>query len=269
MNELFLYSGLLLIVFFSLLFVIAQIIQNNSIVDWFWGIGFVLVAWFDFFYVWIRSGIFYLGLFTLVLLVTLWGLRLFFYIARRNMKKPEDFRYVNMRKKWGNRFPRLKAFGQVFMLQALFLFVVVSAVTLAHANPLSVVGTSGIVGAVVGIIVWITGFIFESFGDAQLRAFLADPTNRGKIMKSGLWKYTRHPNYFGEATMWWGIFIIAASISGPLTWIGLISPLTISYLLLFVSGVPLLEKHYKDNVEFQKYAEVTSIFIPLPPKKRP
>ena len=117
-----------------------------------------------------------------------------------------------------------------------------------------------------GLVIWITGFIFESVGDKQLAVFLKNPDNRSKVIQSGLWKYTRHPNYFGEATMWWGIFVLALSV--PLGWSGIISPLTITFMLLFVSGVPMLEKKMMENPEFREYAKVTSKFIPWFPKKK-
>ena len=117
----------------------------------------------------------------------------------------------------------------------------------------------------IGLAVWLTGFYFESVGDAQLARFIKNPAHKGKIMKYGLWRYTRHPNYFGEATMWWGIYIFALSI--PQGFWFVISPLTITFLLLFVSGVPMLERKFADNPEFQNYARVTPKFFPWFPKK--
>jgi steroid 5-alpha reductase family enzyme len=119
----------------------------------------------------------------------------------------------------------------------------------------------------IGILLWIVGFYFEAVGDAQLKTFKKDPANKGKIMQSGLWKYTRHPNYFGEALMWWSVWIVSIATLELLSFIGFVGPLLITLLLLFVSGVPLLEKKYKDNKDFQAYAKKTSIFFPLPPKK--
>jgi steroid 5-alpha reductase family enzyme len=118
---------------------------------------------------------------------------------------------------------------------------------------------------VVGFLVWAVGFGFEAVSDYQLMQFKAEPENKGKIMQYGLWKYSRHPNYFGESLLWWGIFI--TSISAGHWWISIISPMVITFLLLRVSGVALLEKKYKGNAEFQAYAKRTSAFIPLPPKQ--
>jgi steroid 5-alpha reductase family enzyme len=114
------------------------------------------------------------------------------------------------------------------------------------------------------VCVWVIGFFFESVGDAQLSRFIKDPANKGKLMQSGLWKYTRHPNYFGEVTQWWGLWIIALSVSYG--WLGIIGPLTITTLILKVSGIPLLEKSMEGNPEFQEYKKRTSVFFPLPPK---
>ena len=119
---------------------------------------------------------------------------------------------------------------------------------------------------IIGLLIWLIGFFFESVGDKQLKDFLSDSSNKGRIMNQGLWRYTRHPNYFGEATMWWGIFLIALSGNVPV-W-AIICPVTITVLLLFVSGVPLLEKSMKKVPGYKEYAEITSIFFPLPPKKR-
>ncbi len=119
----------------------------------------------------------------------------------------------------------------------------------------------------IGLFIWIIGFLFQSIGDYQLKQFVSNRENKGRIIKSGLWKYTRHPNYFGEATMWWGIFVIGLNPSSNAGLYGIFSPLIITYMLLFVSGVPMLEKKYKDNEEFQKYAKVTNKFVPWFPKK--
>jgi len=109
------------------------------------------------------------------------------------------------------------------------------------------------------------GFYFEAVGDYQLRTFTKDPSNRGKIIRSGLWRFTRHPNYFGEVVLWWGILLIA--LSAPNGWVALIGPVTITFLLLQVSGIPMLEKKYEGNPEFEEYKKRTSAFFPLPPKR--
>lgn len=116
----------------------------------------------------------------------------------------------------------------------------------------------------VGLVVWGIGFFFEVIGDRQLQLFVARPENRGKLMTSGLWKYSRHPNYFGELTMWWGIWLISVSVVGGVWTI--LAPITITVLLRYVSGVPLLEKKYTGNPEWEIYRQKTSVLIPLPPR---
>jgi steroid 5-alpha reductase family enzyme len=192
-------------------------------------------------------------------LVTIWGLRLAIHIYSRNKGKAEDFRYKAWREQWGKWF-LVRSYFQVFLLQGLFLFLISLPVILInqHTTALSFLDF-------LGIAVWIIGFYFEVVGDWQLSQFVREPSNRGKIIETGLWKYTRHPNYFGEVVQWWGIFLMAISLpNGILTIIG---PLTITILILFVSGIPMLEKKYEGRADFEDYKRRTSAFIPLPPTK--
>ena len=255
MNE-FLFSGIVILAWFFVFFVVGNMIKNNAIVDFGWGLGFVVVAVANVIYAgsinWLT------GFMTAV--VALWGLRLSYHIAKRNFGKPEDYRYVDMRKRWG-KHPVLGSLLQVYLLQAVFMYVVSLPITVLFASKSSNIT----VWFVVGLVVWSIGYFFEVVGDAQLKSFIANPSNKGKIMQSGLWKFTRHPNYFGESTMWWGLGIAVLPVT--VGYVALVSPIVITFLLLFVSGVPLLEKKYKDNVEFQEYAKRTSKFFPLPPKK--
>ncbi len=247
---------LLIFIYFFIFFLIGTFIKNNSIVDMGWGMGFVLIAW----YLMIENWNFYIPRLIMTVLITIWGLRLFIHIIQRNLGKEEDFRYKKWREEWGKwLIPR--AFLQVYMLQGVFMGIISLPVILIRYKA----GTWDLLILLIGLAVWIIGFIFESLGDKQLKNFINNPNNRGKIMDQGLWKYTRHPNYFGEATMWWGIFFIG--ISAGVSIISIISPLTITTLLLFVSGVPMLEKSMKDKPGYKEYAEKTSIFIPFPPKK--
>lgn len=252
----FLISGIFIFVYFCVFFLIGQKIKNNSIVDTAWGLGFVLTAWLNA----IVFGLNTLDKVVILILVSIWGLRLSYYIFKRNYKKPEDFRYQAMRNKWkGSK--ALNAFVKVYLLQAVIMFIV--------AMPILIIFNSGFGGisalSIIAIMIWITGFIFESVADMQLKKFVKNPNNKGKILKSGVWAYSRHPNYFGEAVMWWAIGLLA--ISHPLGFVAVISPVVITYLLVFVSGVPLLEKKYANNLEYQEYAKHTSIFIPLPKRK--
>lgn len=251
-----------LIIFFVTFFLIAQKKKNNGLADVAWGLGFVVVAFVSLIY----NQNYNIITYTITLFVSLWGFRLFYHLTKRNWNAKEDYRYVDMRKKWGDH-QVLNAFLRVFMSQMLLLFLISIPIQLSSMFTLAISSTLGWIIYGLGVALWLFGYYFEVVGDAQLKKFIKNPENKGHIMQSGLWKYTRHPNYFGEATMWWGIWIISmASIVG---WnlLGFVGPTVITYLLLFVSGVPLLEKKYKDNEEFQAYAKKTSVFIPLPPKK--
>ncbi|MBU3161182.1 DUF1295 domain-containing protein [Clostridium frigoris] len=250
-------STILVFIYMSIFFIIAQMIKNNSIVDMGWGLGFVLISIYTLFI----GGNYNLRAVIVTALVFVWGIRLFYHILKRNLGKPEDFRYVAFRRNWG-RWVMPRAFLQVFMLQGAIMLVIAYPIIMNNATSK---GSLGIL-EFVGIVIWIVGFIFEALGDKQLKNFIADKKNKGHIMKRGLWKFTRHPNYFGEATMWWGIFIITLSSKSGI--IGIISPIIITLLLLYVSGVPMLEKHYKDNKEFEAYAKITSKFIPWFPKRK-
>ncbi|MDP2426009.1 MAG: DUF1295 domain-containing protein [bacterium] len=250
-------------VYFFVFFLVAQKLKNNSIVDIGWGLGFVVVAIYSLLYTIIVGDSLSILMIALSSLVALWGLRLFLYIGIRNFKKPEDFRYVNMRASWGTKHPVLKAYINVFFTQAMFMSVIalpIYAAFLHRGQDISL----GLLLA--GVALHLIGFFFEAVGDAQLKKFVKNKaTSKTKIMQTGLWKYTRHPNYFGEAVMWWALFVLTLSTS--IWFLVLISPVVITYLLRFVSGVPLLEKKYKDNEEFQAYAKKTPIFFPWFPKK--
>ena len=256
----FLINILVLLVFFITFFIIAQIKKNNGIADMAWGLGFVVVAVTSLIY---TQNYTLLGI-TITALVAIWGIRLFFYIGIRNWNKPEDYRYVAMRKRWEPHVV-IKAFIYVFMLQMSFLYII--SLPIQMTNFISIeVSALGYIPYIIGLIIWIIGFIFEAVGDAQLKAFKKKPDNKGKLMTTGLWRYTRHPNYFGESAMWIGIWIISLASLDLLALIGIIGPLFITYLLLYVSGVPLLEEKYKDREDFKAYQKQTSKFFPLPPK---
>jgi steroid 5-alpha reductase family enzyme len=187
-------------------------------------------------------------------------LRLAAHIAGRNRKRGEDPRYAAWRKTWGKWFvPR--SYLQVFLLQGIFLLVVSSPVLFVNTVSGGGLGVPDFAGAGV----WLLGFLFETVSDAELSRFKKNPENRGKILTGGLWRFTRHPNYFGEAVMWWGIFVIALSVRGG--WATVAGPLLITFLLTRVSGVPMLERKYAGNPEFEEYARRTSAFIPWFPKK--
>lgn len=246
---------IIVFIYVTVLALVAAVKRRNDLADVGWGLGFVVVTISTFA---IRET--YNNRHLLILaLVTLWGLRLTLHIFSRWRKhKEEDFRYQAMREKW-KHLPLLQGYLQVFLLQGLLLVLVSMPILVANTY---IADFSWL--DLVGAVVWIFGFWFEATADKQLKSFIAEPSNKGKIMSKGLWHYSRHPNYFGEITQWWGIGLIALGL--PFGWIGLIGPLTITYLITKVSGVPLLEKRYADNKDYQAYAAKTSILVPLPPK---
>jgi len=259
----FLVNAGVLFVFFVIFFIIAQVKKNNGLADMAWGLGFVVIAVTSLIY----SGTYSISALVVTGLVTIWGFRLFFFIGLRNWNKPEDFRYVNMRKKWKTNIP-LKAFIFVFMFQGLLMYIISMPIQLVNLYSVDTMTNTGYIVLILGVLLWLFGFYFEAVGDRQLKKFKMNPENKGQIMQSGLWKFTRHPNYFGESVMWWAVFVVSLSGFATLSSLfGIIGPILITYLLLYVSGVPLLEKKYKDNPLFQEYAKKTSKFIPLPPKK--
>ena len=232
-------------------------IKNASIVDIVWGLGFVAVAW--------AIRLTEDGLAArqdlLVAMVSLWGLRLGAYLFWRNHGKGEDYRYRAMRKHWGARFP-LISLVTVFTLQGALMWTVSLGVQLAQGSDSPDLG----ILAAVGVALWLVGVFFETVGDAQLARFKKDPTNAGQVMNRGLWRFTRHPNYFGDACVWWGIALVAAE-TGPGRW-GLLGAAVMNVLLVRVSGVALLERSLsKRKPGYEDYVRRTSAFFPLPPKK--
>lgn len=237
--------------------VVSVAVRDASIVDLVWGAGFAVVS--------VVAALVGDGLASrrvlLAVLVCAWGLRLSGYLARRNLGHGEDFRYVAMRRKWGDRFWWV-SFFQVFVLQGVLMWTVSLPVQLAAAAERPT-GLGPL--AFVGVALWAVGVFFEAVGDAQLARFKADPASKGQVMDRGLWRYTRHPNYFGDFCVWWGIFLIGAE-TGPGRW-GVIGPIVMSTLLLRVSGVALLEKSIGSRRPgYADYAARTSAFFPRPPR---
>ncbi|MEZ5138634.1 MAG: DUF1295 domain-containing protein [Acidimicrobiales bacterium] len=237
--------------------IVSVLVEDASIVDIVWGAGFVVVAatslavgdgWDA------RRQL-------LFVLVGIWGLRLAGYLAWRNLGHGEDKRYQAMRRRWGDRF-WLVSLVQVFLLQGVLMWIVSLPVQLAStADQPADFGSL----AYLGVALWFVGLLFETLGDAQLARFKADPDNEGQVMDQGLWRYTRHPNYFGDFCAWWGVFLVAAE-TGVARW-GVVGPVVMSFLLLRVSGVTLLEKTIgKRRPGYEAYARRTSAFFPRPPK---
>lgn len=251
----FTFLALCLFLYMNLFFVISWVKKRNDVADVAWGLGFVFIAWLSFYI----SGYYVWENILISTLVTIWGARLSLHIYLRNRNKPEDFRYQKWRNEWGKWF-YLRSYLQVFLLQGLFLFIISLPVLFIN---LYNYGEENSALFFLGILVWFIGFLFESVSDWQLANFIKNPENKGKIMKTGLWKYSRHPNYFGEVTQWWGLFVVALGV-GAGSFVSILGPILITFLILKVSGVPLLEEKMKQNPEFEEYKKNTSIFFPLP-----
>lgn len=253
------FSGLFIIVMaMLLLWLVSVFLKNASIVDPFWGLGFVIAGVF---YFYTTEGLELRKLIVLTLL-TVWGLRLSIYLGMRNFGKGEDFRYQQFRKDYGEKRYWWISFFQVFLLQGILLWLI--SAPLLSAQFYSVGGVLNYFDYV-AIIIWIIGFSFEAGGDYQLARFKSDPNNKGKVLNTGFWKYTRHPNYFGDAAVWWayGLFSVAAG-----SYLPLLSALLMTLLIVKVSGVSLLEKTLKNSKpQYKDYVEKTSAFFPWFPKK--
>jgi steroid 5-alpha reductase family enzyme len=256
-GEVLLASGVAVAALMITVWVISVAVRDASIVDIVWGLGFVLVAWVTFL---VGDGVDERRL-LLAVLVTVWGVRLAGYLAWRNLGTGEDPRYRAMRRHWGERF-WIVSLVTVFVTQGVIMYVVSLPVQLAGAadaptdlGPL----------AWAGVALWAVGLFFEAVGDWQLARFKADPANEGQVMDRGLWRYTRHPNYFGDFCVWWGIFVVAAE-TGPARW-GVIGPIVMSVMLMKYSGVGMLEKSIdKRRPAYAEYRRRTSTFFPRPPK---
>ena len=237
---------------------ISLIYRNVTVVDSLWGMGFVLIAWITF----LLSDGFGTRSLLLAVLVSAWGLRLCYYLSRRNWGKGEDPRYGTWREKSGERFWFVSLF-KVFVLQALFMWVISIVIQIGQMAP-APARLTWLDGF--GALVWIIGFVFETVGDWQLARFKADPSTKGKVLESGLWAYTRHPNYFGEFLIWWGLYLI--TLSTPGSWWTIICPIIITAVLLKMTGIPLTEKVLVERRPgYGDYIKRTSAFVPWFPAK--
>ena len=242
--------GLMLVVW-----LISLPLKDVSIIDLVWGAGFAVVAWSSF----IIGNSSSITIWLLLGLTTIWGMRLSAYLAWRNVGKPEDRRYAKMREKWGSLFPIVSLFT-VFLLQGVVMWVV--SLPVQYGVQHGAAGWSP--WHLVGGFAWLVGIFFEAVGDWQLARFKSKPENNGKVLDEGLWRYTRHPNYFGDFCVWWGLYLVA--IGGGAPWWTAIGPLVMSGFLMFLSGVTLLEKDLKQRKpDYADYIERTNAFFPGPP----
>ncbi len=247
---------------FQLGSVFGLLYRRNDIADVLWGPGFPLTAAGALLYMNFVGRPVELGLTEYLILgmLVIWAVRLAFYVGSRYWKKGhEDVRYNNWRKQWGSTWV-WRSYLQVFVLQPLILYMI--ALSFLHAIDKAPRELSVLV--ILGALVWVFGFVFESVADSQLKKFQHNPQNKGKVMDRGVWSWSRHPNYFGEVAQWWGIFLMCVTLEG---WWTVISPLTITFLILKVSGVNMLEELMEKRPGFAEYKKRVSIFVPLPPKK--
>lgn len=237
-----------LFVSYLILFLLSIKLKDNSIVDVFWPLGFLQVGFLSLF----LSKSFTISQILLFSIILLWSLRLSSYILFKKLKKKgEDPRYQKWRNQWKYFYTR--SFFQVYLLQMVLLLIVSIPIIIFNLN---VVEISSLM--ILGSLLSLYGLFYESIGDFQLYKFINDKKNKGKLMTTGLWKYSRHPNYFGESCFWFGIGVMTfqASIFGFTGFI------VITILLRFVSGVPMAESNYKGNLEFEKYAKKTPPMFP-------
>jgi steroid 5-alpha reductase family enzyme len=241
----------------TLVWVLSLRFRDASIADIGWGLGFVMLAWLYC----LLSPTLTQRSWLVAALITLWGTRLSAHIFRRHHGSPEDPRYQTMRASHGQAFWWRSLFI-VFWLQGAILWFVALPLLIAvrATQPAALTAVDGL-----GLVLFAAGFGFEAVGDYQLQRFKAEPGNRGKVLDSGLWRYTRHPNYFGDATMWWGMYAVAAST--PNGWLTVLSPFLMTWLLMRVSGVTLLEKGLKASKPgYRAYVARTPAFFPWFPR---
>lgn len=239
----------------TLLWGVSLRLRDASIIDAFWGPGFALAAGVY----WLVDGTHGARGTLVLVLVAAWAARLGWHLLRRNRRQGEDPRYVAMRAEYGERWGRVSLF-RVFWLQGVILWIV-SAPLLAAVLSTSALGPVDYAGALIVLV----GLAVESVADLQLTRFRSDPGNKGRVLDSGLWRYSRHPNYFGDAVLWWGLYAIAAGAGAYWT---IFAPLIMTFLLMKVSGVPLLEKGLSaTRPGYAEYVRRTSAFVLWPPKK--
>ena len=248
-------------------FLVGTIKKNNGLVDIFYGPGYFVVSLTCFITDFLIHGTTSLRKIIVLLLVFLWAIRLATYVYTRNRGKSEDYRYAAMRERWKTNII-LKSLLKIYLFQGLVILIVdIPAWFVLISDNIIISSALDFYGITLwlGILIWVIGFLFETIGDWSLYHFLQNPENKGKIMDRGLWKYTQHPNYFGEVTQWWGLFVIALGV--PFGFITFFGPAYITFMIVKVSGVRLLNKRFEKDNKYTAYKRRTSAFFPWFPKK--
>ncbi|MFX1402471.1 MAG: DUF1295 domain-containing protein [Promethearchaeota archaeon] len=262
------YSAIALLIYIFIAFIVGTIKKNNAIMDIFYGPAYFVVAITSFTLNLVIFSTYNVRQIIVTTLVLIWAIRLAVYVYIRNKGKPEDYRYKAMRERWKKNIA-IKSFFKIYLFQGIIVFLVCIPAWFVNIseNPhfISLFDFSGIT-LWLGSIIWLIGFLFETIADFSLYKFLQNPSNKGKIMDKSVWKYSQHPNYFGEVTQWWGLFVIALAV--PYGFITFIGPAYITFQIIKVSGIRLLDKRFKGNEEYAAYKERTSSFIPWFPKKQ-
>jgi len=246
-------AAYILLLCITVLWIYSVIVKDVTIVDTFWAVGFMIINFAS-----LRSQRTYdLRRIIITFLLMIWGIRLAFYLTARHMGLPEDHRYAAIRRRVGKHF-WLLSFVIVFLLQAILMLFI--SFPIINIQTSTVVVKTTILD-IIGSVLCVTGIYFEAVSDHELSVFKSNPQNKGKVLKTGLWSVTRHPNYFGDACFWWGIFVINMSV--PSGYYMVMSPIVMTYLLLRVSGVTLLERSLKRSKEgYEQYVRTTPEFIP-------
>jgi steroid 5-alpha reductase family enzyme len=266
-------AALSLIIYLIIAFIVGTIKKNNGVMDIFYGPGYFVVSFTAFITNLILTGTTSLQKIVVTILVLIWAIRLASYVYIRNHGKPEDYRYVAMRERWKTNIV-LKSLLRIYLFQGLVIFIVdiPSWFVIISEPPTALEGglaTGGqyfyIITLLLGTFIWVVGFLFETIGDWSLYHFLQNPENKGRVMDKGVWKYTQHPNYFGEVTQWWGLYVIAIGV--PFGFITFFGPAYITFMIIKVSGVRLLDKRFEGNNEYAAYKRRTPKFFPWLPKK--
>ncbi|MFZ4712544.1 MAG: DUF1295 domain-containing protein [Bacteriovoracaceae bacterium] len=249
-------SLLTAILFVQPFYLWAVLKKDFSVIDIGWSLGFITMGLVGF----LTSLPYQLPSLLVLSLVLLWGLRLSYYLFRRNHKShKEDPRYTKMRDNWGKK-ANLIAYPKIFLLQATLMFIIfLPQIKFFEMNPLELHWTLW-----PGLTIWLVGFLFETIADQTQNKFKQDSSNKGKFCNVGIWKYCRHPNYFGEVTLWWGMYILVVAF---VPWWTILGPVFLTFLILKVSGIPMHEERYIGRADYEAYKKSTNSFFPWFPKK--